>query len=78
MKRILTYLVTRLLLTVPMLFVLLTLVFVVLRIMPGDPVSAMLGGHAPPEVIRQKRIELGLDKSIAAQYVDDGAAVIAS
>jgi len=70
MKRILAYLVTRLLLTVPMLFVLLTLVFVVLRIMPGDPVSAMLGGHAPPAVIQQKRIELGLNKSIAAQYLD--------
>jgi peptide/nickel transport system permease protein len=70
MKRILSYLVTRLLLTLPMLLVLLTLVFIVLRVMPGDPVSAMLGGHAPPAVIEQKRIELGLDKSIGAQYLD--------
>ena len=29
------------------LFILLTIVFAVIRIMPGDPVSAMLGGHAP-------------------------------
>ena len=55
MRRILNYLVARLLLTIPMIFVLLTLVFVVLRVMPGDPVSAMLGGHAPEKVIQQKK-----------------------
>jgi peptide/nickel transport system permease protein len=70
MRRLLKYIGTRLLLTIPMILVLLTLVFVVLRIMPGDPVSAMLGGHAPQAVIDKKRVELGLDKSIAAQYVD--------
>lgn len=70
MRRILKYITTRLLLTIPMIFVLLTLVFVVLRIMPGDPVSAMLGGHAPQSVIDKKRVELGLDKPIAAQYLD--------
>jgi peptide/nickel transport system permease protein len=70
MKRILQYLAGRLLLTLPMLFVLLTLLFVVLRIMPGDPVSAMLGGHAPEWVIQEKKLELGLDKPITTQYVD--------
>lgn len=70
MKRILSYFLTRLLLTIPMIFVLLTLVFVVLRVMPGDPVSAMLGGHAPEKVIEEKKIELGLDKPIAVQYVE--------
>lgn len=70
MKRILSYLLTRLLLTIPMLFILLTLVFVVLRIMPGDPVSSMLGGHAPDAVIEQKKIELGLNKPIPVQYVE--------
>jgi peptide/nickel transport system permease protein len=38
--------------------------------MPGDPVSAMLGGHAPDAVIEAKKIELGLDKPIAVQYVE--------
>ena len=40
------------------------------RVMPGDPVSAMLGGHAPESVIEQKKKELGLNKPIGAQYVD--------
>ncbi len=70
MRRILNYLLMRVLLTIPMLFVLLTLVFVVLRIMPGDPVSAMLGGHAPEYVIQEKKAELGLNKPIFAQYLD--------
>jgi peptide/nickel transport system permease protein len=70
MRRILNYLVARLLLTIPMLFVLLTLVFVVLRVMPGDPVSAMLGGHAPEKVIQEKKELLGLNKPITAQYID--------
>ena len=51
-----------------MLFILLTLVFIVLRVMPGDPVKAVLGAHAPPHVIEAKRIELGLDKPIVVQY----------
>lgn len=70
MKRLLNYFLTRLALTIPMLFILLTLVFVVLRIMPGDPVQSMLGAHAPPEVIEQKRHELGLDKSVIVQYFE--------
>jgi len=51
-----------------MLFILLTLVFVVLRIMPGDPVKAVLGAHAPPHVIEAKRAELGLNKPLIIQY----------
>jgi peptide/nickel transport system permease protein len=70
MRRILDYLAGRLLLTVPMIFILLSLVFVVLRVMPGDPVSAMLGGHAPASVIEKKKLELGLDKPLGAQYLD--------
>lgn len=70
MKNLLRYAVTRILLTIPMLWVLLTLVFVVLRVMPGDPVSAMLGGHAPERVIQQKKEELGLNRPILVQYFD--------
>ena len=70
MRHLLNYLLTRLLLTIPMIFIMLTLIFVVLRIMPGDPVNAMLGGHAPQKVIDEKKEELGLNRPIAVQYVD--------
>jgi peptide/nickel transport system permease protein len=69
-RHLLGYVVTRILLAVPMVFIMLTLVFVVLRVMPGDPVSAMLGGQAPQKVIDQKKEELGLNKPIFVQYVD--------
>lgn len=56
--------------TIPMVFILLSIVFVVLRVMPGDPVSSMLGGHAPESVIEQKKEEMGLNRPIVIQYFD--------
>ena len=70
MRRLLRYVLTRILLTIPMLLILLTIIFVVIRVMPGDPVSAMLGGHAPDRVIEAKKEELGLNKPLLSQYVD--------
>ncbi|RKX90233.1 MAG: ABC transporter permease [Spirochaetes bacterium] len=70
MKGLLRYAITRILMTIPMLFILLTIVFLVLRVMPGDPVSAMLGAHAPERVIEEKKEELGLNKPILVQYVN--------
>lgn len=69
MKGLLRYVATRIVLTIPMIFILLTIVFVVLRVMPGDPVSAFLGAHAPPAVIAAKQKELGLDRPIFLQYL---------
>lgn len=70
MKNLARYIITRLLLTIPMVFILLSIVFVVLRVMPGDPVSSMLGGHAPEKVIEQKKQELGLNRPLPIQYLD--------
>jgi len=70
MKNLARYVITRLLLTIPMVFILLSVVFVVLRVMPGDPVSSMLGGHAPESVIEQKKEALGLNRPIPLQYLD--------
>jgi peptide/nickel transport system permease protein len=62
------YLVTRLLLVIPMVWVLLTIVFILLRVAPGDPVQASLGGRQPQSVIEEKRHELGFDKPLIVQY----------
>jgi len=70
MRNLTRYIITRVLLTIPMVFILLSIVFVVLRVMPGDPVSAMLGGHAPESVIEQKKDEMGLNRPMAVQYFD--------
>lgn len=62
------YLLTRLGLAVPTVLVLLTLVFALMRVAPGNPVSAALGGHVPPDVIQKISHELGYDRPLYAQY----------
>ncbi len=64
MKSLFSYILTRLLLTIPMIFILLTLVFFIIRVMPGDPVKSMLGAHAPKKTMEEVRHQLGLDKPI--------------
>src|SRR2546427_12967202 len=66
---LLAYALTRMALAVPMLLILLTAVFIILRILPGDPVLALWGGHTPPpEVVEAARQQLGLDKPWYVQY----------
>jgi peptide/nickel transport system permease protein len=62
------YLAVRLALVVPNVLVLLTLVFVLLRVAPGDPVSAALGGRLPPEELARRRAAGGYDDPILVQY----------
>ena len=62
------YLVVRLLLVVPNVLVLLTLVFLLLRVAPGDPVSAALGGRLPAEELARRRAAGGYDDPILVQF----------
>src|SRR5574340_415749 len=64
------YALTRLVLVVPMVLILLTLVFLLMRVAPGDPVDAALGGHAPPAVIAHIKQQLGFDKPLYVQYFE--------
>lgn len=60
----------RLLLVVPMIWVLLTMVFVLLRVAPGDPVSAAVGGKLSEAALDERRAALGLDRPLVVQYLD--------
>jgi peptide/nickel transport system permease protein len=62
-----TYLITRLLLVIPMVWILVTLVFFVLRVV-GDPIESAFGGRLPPAEIAQRRHSAGLDKPLLTQY----------
>ena len=63
------YIVARILLSIPMLIILLTAVFLILRILPGDPILALWGGHTPPQaVLDEARRALGLDQPWWIQY----------
>lgn len=64
------FLLTRVLLAVPMLLILLTATFFLLRVAPGDPVTATLGDRVTPERAARIRHDLGLDRPLAQQYVE--------
>jgi peptide/nickel transport system permease protein len=64
------YLITRLLLAVPMLLILLTVVFLLMRVAPGDPISAALGGRVSQAELDRRRHEAGFDRPVVVQYVD--------
>lgn len=64
------YILARLLLAPLMLWTIVTLVFLLLRATPGDVVDAMLGSRAPEAVKEALREELGLNRSLFAQYWD--------
>jgi peptide/nickel transport system permease protein len=52
------------------LFVVSVLVFVVIRVLPGDPAQLIMGTEGGPEATARLREALGLNRSLAAQYVD--------
>ncbi len=67
----LTYILRRLILIVPVLLGITFIVFALLAFAPGDAISLMLGTEAAnPELIERRRAELGLDKPWLQQYVD--------
>jgi len=76
MKTLRAYIVTRVLLTLPMLFILVTLVFFVVHIMPGDPVEAMLRPGMPQEYADQIRHNLGLDQPLFLNFRGSSARVL--
>ena len=64
-----TFILRRLLAAVPTLLAVLTLVFVLVRIVPGDPAVAILGDRATPDAVAALDAKLGLDQPIWRQYV---------
>ena len=52
------------------LFVVSLLVFVVIRVLPGDPAQVIMGTEGNPEATARLRTSLGLDRPLVVQYVD--------
>ena len=68
-RALLRYSATRLGLAPVMLWLIATLVFLLLRVAPGDPVDAVLGSRAPAAAKAAMRARLGLDQSLLDQYI---------
>jgi peptide/nickel transport system permease protein len=58
------------------LFAVLTIVFFIVRILPGDPAMVILGDQASMEAIEQLRARLGLDRPLPVQYLEFMAGVL--
>ncbi len=66
---IFNYVVRRILQSIPILFIVLTMVFVIVRILPGDPAVAALGDYASKEAVTALREKMGLNAPIWIQYL---------
>jgi peptide/nickel transport system permease protein len=62
------FILRRLLLLIPILLGLTVLIFLFIRLLPGDPASAILGERATPESLARVREALGLDRPMIEQY----------
>ncbi len=63
------YIVRRILQSIPILFIVLTLVFIVVRVLPGDPAVAALGDYASKEAVNALREKMGLNAPLWRQYL---------
>jgi peptide/nickel transport system permease protein len=53
---------------VPVLFGIVVVVFLFVRLIPGDPATVMLGAYATPETLAALRVDLGLDQPLWRQF----------
>lgn len=72
----LSFITNRLLMAAPTLLIVAVTVFVMIRLIPGDPAALMLGDMATPEQIAAMHAELGLDRSLPQQFLVWGENVL--
>jgi peptide/nickel transport system permease protein len=68
---------SRLALLVPQLFGVIVVVFAITHLIPGDPITALVGDYpAPPEYVAKLRHDLGLDRSLPVQFLSYAAQLV--
>ncbi|MFC4454032.1 ABC transporter permease [Deinococcus sonorensis] len=63
-----SYVLKRLLQIIPLFLAVMVLVFVLVRLIPGDPVSTLLGDRATDDIVARANKELGLDRPVIVQF----------
>lgn len=63
------YILRRVLIAFPLILTVVTVVFVMVRLLPGDPAQLMAGDRAGPEDVEKIRRDLGLDRPVFEQYL---------
>ena len=63
-----SYVIRRLFQIIPLFLAVMVLIFVLVHLIPGDPVSTLLGDRATPEIVDRANRQLGLDKPLIVQF----------
>lgn len=69
LQRQIKYIIRRLVHSILVILGLSLIIFVISRIVPGDPARMSLGPRVPEEVVQRLRVEMHLDKTIPVQYL---------
>jgi ABC-type dipeptide/oligopeptide/nickel transport system permease component len=65
----LRHVIRRLLLAIPTLLAVFTVIFIIVRVAPGDPATAMLGDNASQQAVESLRERMGLNEPLWKQYL---------
>jgi peptide/nickel transport system permease protein len=63
------YILKRVLQIIPVLLLVTILIFLLMRMIPGDPAYILLGQRATPELVAELHVKMGLDKPLYVQYL---------
>ncbi|MFQ6002582.1 MAG: ABC transporter permease, partial [Candidatus Zixiibacteriota bacterium] len=66
------YIIRKILVAIPTIFVAVTIIFLMMRVIPGDPATAALGNYASEKAVQALKERMGLNRPIYIQYFDYG------
>ena len=64
----LSYTIRRISMAIPTLWVALTLIFILVRVIPGDPTTAVMGDYVTDKSLEVLKKQMGLDRPLVEQY----------
>ena len=64
------YIVKRILIAIPVLIGVMLIIFLMLNVVPGDPITLMMKEHIKPELIERMRVQMGLDDPVMVRFVN--------
>ena len=66
----LKYVIKRILISIPLMIAVVLVVFLMLQVLPGNPVSVMMGEKASPDVIERVTEQMGLNDPVWERFID--------
>jgi len=67
--RTINYIIKRILIAIPVLIGVMLIIFILLNVVPGDPITLMMREHIKPELIERMREQMGLDEPVMLRFV---------